>query len=132
MLSIEEVHKSFGDLKVLRGVSMSVDRGDVVCVVGPSGGGKSTLLRCINMLEPPEQGRILVEGVEITALEGKALNDLRKRIGMVFQQFNLFPHKSAIENVTIGQERVLGRDAAEAREKARILLERVGPLGQGR
>jgi polar amino acid transport system ATP-binding protein len=126
MLSIEKVHKSFGDLKVLRGVSMSVDRGDVVCVVGPSGGGKSTLLRCINMLEPPEQGRILVEGVEITALAGKALNDLRKRIGMVFQQFNLFPHKCALDNVTIGQERALGRDRSEAQDKARALLERVG------
>jgi ABC-type polar amino acid transport system ATPase subunit len=126
MLVLEDVHKSFGDLEVLRGVSLSVERGDVVCVIGPSGGGKSTLLRCINMLEPPESGRILLEGIDITALRGKQLNDLRKGMGLVFQQFNLFPHKNALQNVTLAQRRALGRDQQAALQKAKTLLERVG------
>jgi polar amino acid transport system ATP-binding protein len=126
MLRVEGVHKSFGKLHVLRGIDLSVDRGDVVCVIGPSGSGKSTLLRCINLLEPPDDGRIVLEGTDITAAPRKQLNFVRRRIGMVFQQFNLFPHKSAIENVSLAQETVLGRRREEARARSKALLERVG------
>ncbi len=127
MLCLQNVCKRFGDLEVLRGVSVDVNRGEVVCVIGPSGSGKSTLLRCVNLLEPPEAGRILLEGKEITgkdAVEG--IDFVRRRVGMVFQQFNLFPHKCALDNVRIAQEKVLQRSSAEATEKARALLARVG------
>ncbi len=127
VLSLDNVCKRFGDLEVLRGVNAEIRRGEVVCVIGPSGSGKSTLLRCINLLEPPEQGRILLEGQEITgkaAAEG--VDFVRRRVGMVFQQFNLFPHKCALENVTIAQEKVLDREPAEARAKGEELLRRVG------
>jgi polar amino acid transport system ATP-binding protein len=126
MLRIEGVHKRFGDLHVLRGIDLSVDRGGVVCVIGPSGSGKSTLLRCINLLEPPDAGSIFLEGKEITGAEKAEVNFVRRRVGMVFQQFNLFPHRRAIENVSLAQETVLGRSADEARAKSRALLERVG------
>jgi polar amino acid transport system ATP-binding protein len=127
MLSLEGVHKRFGHLHVLRGVDMDVDRGQVVCVIGPSGSGKSTLLRCINLLEPPEEGRILLEGQEITGKGSRdGLDFVRRRVGIVFQQFNLFPHKSALENVSMAQQKVLGRSGAEARAKAESLLTRVG------
>ena len=126
MLVVEDVHKSFGKLHVLRGLNLSVDRGDVVCVIGPSGGGKSTLLRCINLLEPPERGRIFLEGRQITSARKSELNFVRRRIGMVFQQFNLFPHKTAIENVSLAQRTVLDRSQDEAAAKSRALLERVG------
>jgi taurine transport system ATP-binding protein len=126
MLRVEDIHKSFGKLHVLRGVNLNVDRGGVVCVIGPSGSGKSTLLRCINLLEPPDKGRIFLEGQEITS-SGRAETDfVRRRVGIVFQQFNLFPHKKAIENVMIAQEKVLGRSREEARAKGLALLERVG------
>ncbi len=127
VLSLDNVCKRFGDLEVLRGVNVEVSRGEVVCVIGPSGSGKSTLLRCINLLEPPEQGKILLDGQEITgkaAAEG--VDFVRRRVGMVFQQFNLFPHKCALENVTIAQEKVLDREPAEARAKGEELLRRVG------
>jgi polar amino acid transport system ATP-binding protein len=127
MLQLENVCKRFGDLEVLRGVSVDVNRGEVVCVIGPSGSGKSTLLRCVNLLEPPEEGRILLEGKEITGKEAvEGIDFVRRRVGMVFQQFNLFPHKSALENVCIAQEKVLDRRGAEARQKAEALLARVG------
>ena len=127
MLRLENVCKRFGDLEVLRGVNFDVNRGEVVCVIGPSGSGKSTLLRCVNLLEPPEEGRILLEGKEITGSEAEeGVDFVRRRVGMVFQQFNLFPHKSARENVSIAQEKVLDRSTAEAREKAEALLARVG------
>ena len=129
MLKLEGVRKSFGSLEVLRGVDLEVKRGTVTCVIGPSGSGKSTLLRCINLLEPPDSGRILLEGKEITGAGAKASDDrdyTRRRVGMVFQQFNLFPHKSAIENVSLAQETVLDRSATEARAKAEALLARVG------
>jgi polar amino acid transport system ATP-binding protein len=126
MLVLEDVHKSFGALEVLRGISMSVGQGDVVCVIGPSGSGKSTLLRCINLLEPPEQGRIVLEGHDITRARKQELDFVRRRIGMVFQQFNLFPHKTALENVTLAQLTVLDRSREEANAKGRALLERVG------
>jgi polar amino acid transport system ATP-binding protein len=126
MLVLEDVHKSFGKLHVLRGVQLSVDRGDVVCVIGPSGSGKSTLLRCINLLEPPERGRIVLEGQDITRARKSELNFVRRRIGMVFQQFNLFPHKTALENVILAQRTVLERPREEAIAKGKALLERVG------
>jgi ABC-type polar amino acid transport system ATPase subunit len=126
MLRLEGVHKSFGKLHVLRGVDLSVERGGVVCVIGPSGSGKSTLLRCINLLEPPDEGRIFLEGKEITGTGKADVDFVRRRVGMVFQQFNLFPHKRAIENVSLAQETVLGRSGDEARVKSKALLERVG------
>jgi polar amino acid transport system ATP-binding protein len=129
MIKLEEVHKSFGELHVLRGIELDIAKGEVVCVLGPSGSGKSTLLRCINLLEPPDSGRILLEGTEITAGRGKnpyGVDYVRRRVGMVFQQFNLFPHKSAIENVSLAQRTVLGRGEGESRTKAAGLLKRVG------
>jgi polar amino acid transport system ATP-binding protein len=125
MLALEGVHKRFGDLHVLRGIDMQVGRGEVVCVIGPSGSGKSTLLRCINLLEPPDAGRILLEGKTITGGEGD-VDYVRRRVGIVFQQFNLFPHKSALQNVSLAQEKVLGRSERQATEKAGSILERVG------
>src|SRR5215210_8107980 len=119
-LRIEGLHKRFGDLHVLRGIDLEVNKGQVVCVIGPSGSGKSTLLRCINLLEPPEAGTIHLEGKELTGGGGKGenLDYVRRRVGMVFQQFNLFPHKNARDNVSLAQEKVLGRKDAEARAKA--------------
>jgi polar amino acid transport system ATP-binding protein len=127
MLRLEGVHKRFGDLHVLRGIDLEVDRGSVVCVIGPSGSGKSTLLRCINLLEPPDDGRILLEDKEITGAGARdGANFVRRRVGIVFQQFNLFPHKTALENVSLAQETVLDRPTSEARGKAEALLARVG------
>ena len=126
MLRLEDVHKSFGDLHVLRGIGLEVDRGGVVCVIGPSGSGKSTLLRCINLLEPPDAGRIYLEGAEITVQKRSDIDFVRRRVGMVFQQFNLFPHMTAVQNVSLAQQTVLGRSAEEARRKSCELLERVG------
>ncbi|MEJ7875845.1 MAG: amino acid ABC transporter ATP-binding protein [Solirubrobacterales bacterium] len=127
VLQLQGIHKRFGKLEVLRGVDLEVQRGEVVCVLGPSGSGKSTLLRCINLLEPPEGGRILLEGKEITGQSNRdGLDFVRRRVGMVFQQFNLFPHKSALENVAIAQTTVLGRNKKEANERSRELLDRVG------
>jgi polar amino acid transport system ATP-binding protein len=131
-LRLENVHKRFGGLHVLRGVNMEVGRGEVVCVIGPSGSGKSTLLRCINLLEPPEEGDIVLEGKNLCAVDPRAEKDeegvdfVRRRVGMVFQQFNLFPHKTALENVTLGPEKVLGRGAGDVKPKAEALLARVG------
>jgi polar amino acid transport system ATP-binding protein len=131
MLKLDGIQKRFGELEVLRGIDLDVARGEVVCVLGPSGSGKSTLLRCVNLLEPPEEGEILLEGHDICKGSGHGeqsweLNFVRQRVGIVFQQFNLFPHKTALENVTMAQERVLGRSREEAGEKGASLLERVG------
>jgi polar amino acid transport system ATP-binding protein len=126
MLRLRGVHKSFGDLHVLRGVDLEVNRGCVVCVIGPSGSGKSTLLRCINLLEPPDAGRIYLEGTEITGHHRGEVDFVRRRVGMVFQQFNLFPHMTALQNVALAQRRVLERSEQEARAKSRDLLDRVG------
>src|SRR6478735_7229318 len=133
MLKLEGIHKRFGDLEVLRGVSLDVAKGEVVCILGPSGSGKSTLLRCINVLEPPEEGEIFLEGRDICrgpkAPAGEAgyeLDFVRQRVGIVFQQFNLFPHRTALQNVTMAQEKVLKRSREESREKAAELLRRVG------
>jgi polar amino acid transport system ATP-binding protein len=133
MLKLHGVRKRFGELEVLKGVDIEIGRGEVVCVLGPSGSGKSTLLRCVNLLEPPEEGEIFIEGHDIckgpgsgTGAESWELDFVRQRVGIVFQQFNLFPHKTALENVTLAQERVLKRSKQEARAKATELLERVG------
>ena len=132
VLRLENVHKRFGGLHVLRGVNMEVARGEVVCVVGPSGSGKSTLLRCINLLEPPEDGNVILEGKNLCAVDPRAEEDeegidfVRRRVGIVFQQFNLFPHKTALENVTLGPEKVLGRASSEVKPEAEALLARVG------
>ena len=129
-LKLEGVEKSFGDLHVLRGVDLEIGKGQVVCVLGPSGSGKSTLLRCINLLEPPDKGDILLDGTSICHGEGDKddwdVDFVRQNVGMVFQQFNLFPHKNATENVSMAQKTVLGRGEKEARTKAAALLERVG------
>jgi ABC-type polar amino acid transport system ATPase subunit len=140
MVRLEGIHKKFGDLEVLKGIDLNVAKGEVVCILGPSGSGKSTLLRCVNLLEPPEQGEIFIEGRDICrgpgSREGEAgweLDYVRQRVGIVFQQFNLFPHRTALQNVTMAQEKVLGRSKAEARAKGTELLERVGladKLGQ--
>jgi polar amino acid transport system ATP-binding protein len=127
MVRVEGLSKRFGHLEVLRGIDLDVRRGEVVCVIGPSGSGKSTLLRCINLLEPPEEGDIDLEGHRITGEEPEIREDMvRRRVGMVFQQFNLFPHKSVLENVSLAQLKVLGRSQREADEKSRSLLKRVG------
>jgi polar amino acid transport system ATP-binding protein len=127
VLEVQGVHKHFGTLEVLRGIDLKVAKGSVVCVLGPSGSGKSTLLRCINLLEPPDEGRIVLEGKEITGRAGgDDIDYVRRRVGMVFQQFNLFPHKSALENVRIAQEKVLRRSREESTAKAHELLARVG------
>jgi polar amino acid transport system ATP-binding protein len=127
MIRLDQVTKRFGKLEVLRGVDMEMGKGEVVCVIGPSGSGKSTLLRCINLLEPPNSGRIFLEGQEITGKGAKdGVDYVRRRVGMVFQSFNLFPHKCAMDNVVLAQTKVLGRDAKEAQAKAKELLERVG------
>ena len=125
MIAIRHLHKSFGELDVLKGIDFSVAKGEVVCVIGPSGSGKSTLLRCINRLEEPSSGQVLIGKDEITDPDVD-IDAIRRRIGMVFQQFNLFPHLTVTENVTIAQRRVLGRGKAEAEQVAAANLERVG------
>jgi polar amino acid transport system ATP-binding protein len=142
LLEIEDLHKAFGDLHVLRGISATISKGEVVVVVGPSGGGKSTFLRCLNLLETPTSGRIWFGGEEIVSggslrrdgtdlhLSHRArernLNRYRSDMGMVFQRFNLFPHMTVLDNITIAPRLIRGVDAPAARAKAMELLERVG------
>ena len=125
MIRITNLKKSFNDLEVLKGINIDVHRGEKVVVLGPSGSGKSTMLRCINALEVPDSGTILVDGVEVTSRHTN-LNRLREHLGMVFQRFNLWPHKTVLENVMLGQMVVSGRTREEARAKALQTLERVG------
>jgi polar amino acid transport system ATP-binding protein len=124
-IEVRGLCKSFGSLDVLRGIDFSVATGQLVCVIGPSGSGKSTLLRCINLLEQPTSGDVFVEGIRLTDPDVQ-IDRVRSRIGMVFQQFNLFPHLTVLRNVTIAQERVLKRSLAEAERIARAGLETVG------
>ncbi|MCG5469267.1 amino acid ABC transporter ATP-binding protein [Micromonospora sp. LAH09] len=124
-IEIRDLHKSFGPLQVLKGIDFEVGQGEVVCVIGPSGSGKSTLLRCVDLLEEPTAGRIWVNGVEMTDPDVE-VDAVRRGIGMVFQSFNLFPHLTVLNNLTIAQRRVLRRGRAEAERVARANLERVG------
>ena len=124
MVSIKDVHKSFGELEVLKGVSMDVMKGECICIIGPSGSGKSTLIRCINALNDIQQGSILVEGQEVND-PGLDKLELRKKVGMVFQQYNLFPHKTAIQNIMMAPIHVLKQDEKEVEERARLLIKKV-------
>nr|WP_202319711.1 amino acid ABC transporter ATP-binding protein [Archaeoglobus neptunius] len=125
MLEIKDLHKRFGNLHVLKGINLDVEKGEVVVIIGPSGSGKSTLLRCINRLEEPTSGKIILDGVEIT--DSKVdINRIRQRIGIVFQQFNLFPHLTALQNITLAPIRIKKMDKKEAEELAMRLLEKVG------
>jgi polar amino acid transport system ATP-binding protein len=124
-LVLEGVHKSFGHVEVLRGVDLTLEDHEVVCLIGASGSGKSTLLRCVNLLEPIDAGRIIVEGREITA-PGVDVNRVRRRIGIVFQAYNLFPHMSVMRNVTLAPTLALRKPRAEAEAEATALLERFG------
>ncbi len=125
MIEIENVHKSFGELEVLRGVNLTVAKGEVVSVIGGSGSGKSTLLTCINGLEPIQKGRILIDGAEVHA-KTTDLNKLRRNVGIVFQQFNAFPHLTVLENVTLAPRKVLKMSRGAAREVAVRQLSHVG------
>ena len=125
VIRLEDVRKSFGDHVVLEGIDLTVDTGEVLVVIGPSGSGKSTLLRCINLLEPIDSGRIFFEGFDITRNDVK-VNQIRQRIGIVFQQFNLFPHLKAIDNLTLAVRRVRKRPRRAADAQALELLRRVG------
>ncbi|MFJ8947833.1 amino acid ABC transporter ATP-binding protein [Streptomyces sp. NPDC102395] len=124
-IEVRGLRKSFGDNEVLRGIDLEIRRGEVVCVIGPSGSGKSTLLRCVNLLEEPTGGQVFVGGAELTDPDVD-IDAARRRIGMVFQQFNLFPHLTVTENLTLPQRRVLRRDKAAAAKVAAANLERVG------
>jgi polar amino acid transport system ATP-binding protein len=124
-LRLDAIHKSFGTLEVLKGIDLSVADHEVICLIGSSGSGKSTMLRCINLLEPVDAGRIMVRGEEITAT-GVDVNRIRRHIGIVFQAFNLFPHMTVIRNVTLAPMEALGMSKAEARARALELLERFG------
>jgi polar amino acid transport system ATP-binding protein len=130
-LRIEGLQKSFDDLEVLRGIDLELAEHEVVCLIGSSGSGKSTLLRCINLLEPIDAGRIVIEGDEITA-RGVDVNRIRRRIGIVFQAFNLFPHMSVLDNVALAPRKVLGLGRAEAEARALELLERIGLADKAR
>jgi polar amino acid transport system ATP-binding protein len=125
VVEITALHKSFGEREVLRGIDLTVAEGEVVCVVGPSGSGKSTLLRCINLLETPTAGTVTVLGAEVTDPDVD-IDAVRTHVGMVFQQFNLFPHRSVLDNCTLAQRQVLKRSKADAERIAMANLERVG------
>ena len=129
LVSLREVHKSFGDLEVLKGISLDVMKGEVICIIGPSGSGKSTLIRCINALNPINSGSILVEGQEV---HDPVLNklELRKKVGMVFQQYNLFPHKTALQNVMMAPLKVLKQPREEVEKRSLELMARVNLQGK--
>ena len=129
IISIKAVHKSFGDLEVLKGVTLDVMKGEVICIIGPSGSGKSTLIRCINALNDIQAGSILVEGQEVHAPDLDKL-ELRKKVGMVFQQYNLFPHKTALENIMMAPLKVLKEPREEVEARARALMAKVRLQGK--
>jgi polar amino acid transport system ATP-binding protein len=122
---IEGLHKSFGELEVLKGIDLVVDSHEVVCLIGASGSGKSTLLRCIDLLEPIDDGRIVIDDMDITA-GGVDQNAVRRRMGIVFQAFNLFPHMTVVQNISLAPRRVLKRSAKQAEDRALELLDRFG------
>ncbi len=128
-IRLRDVHKSFGDVEVLKGISMDIAKGEVVCVIGPSGSGKSTLLRCINALVPITSGSIKVKGIEVNDPKLNKL-ELRKMVGMVFQQYNLFPHKTALQNIMMAPIQVLGQDKKEVEERAYKLMAKVRLKGK--
>ncbi|NLA84791.1 MAG: amino acid ABC transporter ATP-binding protein [Clostridiales bacterium] len=125
MIKVVDLHKSFGKLQVLRGINNEIHKGEVVCVIGPSGSGKSTFLRCLNLLEEPTKGEVYIDGVSLTE-QKKDINKLRQKVGMVFQQFNLFPHMTVMENITLAPIKLKGMSKEEAAEKAVQLLRKVG------
>lgn len=125
MIKISNLHKSFGDNEVLRGISKEVQKGEVVAIIGPSGSGKSTFLRCLNLLETPNIGQIFIEGENLVD-KMTNIDGIRQKVGMVFQHFNLFPHKTVLQNLTLAPMRVKGKTDKEAREKAMELLKKVG------
>lgn len=125
MIRVSNLHKSFGKNDVLKGIDEHIEKGEVVVVIGPSGSGKSTFLRCLNLLEEPTSGKIIFEGNDITDKKVD-INKIREKMGMVFQQFNLFPHKTVLENLTIAPIKVKGLSKSEAEKKAMELLDRVG------
>jgi ABC-type polar amino acid transport system ATPase subunit len=131
VVQLQDVHKSFGDNLVLDGIDLTVNAGQALVIIGPSGSGKSTLLRCVNLLEPVDSGRIFFEGEEITG-KGVKVPAIRQRIGIVFQQFNLFPHLRAIDNLTLAARRVGKVPRKEAEQRAHELLERVGLTDKAR
>mgnify|MGYP001447669883 CR=1 FL=1 len=125
MIEVVDLHKSFGELKVLKGINTDIKKGEVVCIIGASGSGKSTFLRCLNLLEEPTAGHIYIDGLPIMEL-GKDINKLRQRVGMVFQQFNLFPHMTVIDNVTLAPIKLKKMSSEMAQEKGIALLRKVG------
>ena len=129
MISVKDLHKSFGGVTVLDGISTQVERGDVVCIIGPSGSGKSTFLRCLNRLETPDSGRILLDGVDLTDPRTD-LDRQRMKMGMVFQQFNLFPHMTVLKNLTLAPMLLKKESQQTAEQRAMALLDRVGLAGR--
>lgn len=126
MIRVENLHKRFHHLHVLKGVSVRIQQGEVICIIGPSGSGKSTFLRCLNLLEKPSGGHIYIENLDVTDHSHVNVNEVRAEVGMVFQQFNLFPHKTALENITLAPVKVRNLTQEEANSRAYQLLDRVG------
>jgi glutamine transport system ATP-binding protein len=127
MITVKDLHKSFGKLQVLKGINCHVSPQEVVCIIGPSGSGKSTLLRCVNQLEKPDSGTVTIDGVELTSSHTD-INKVRQQVGMVFQHFNLFPHRTTLENITMAPVVLKKNDKAGAEQVARELLRKVGLL----
>ena len=127
MIEIRNLHKSFGDLEVLKGIDLEIKKGEIVTIVGPSGSGKSTVLRCMNLLEVPTTGQIIFEGTDITDKKVN-IDEVRQRIGMVFQNFNLFPNMTVLDNITLAPMRLKKLSKEQANKKAEVLLDRVGLL----
>ena len=125
MIEVKNLHKSYGKLEVLKGVTETIKEKEVVCIIGPSGSGKSTFLRCLNLLEEPTSGEIIIDGIDITDHKND-INKMRENLGMVFQRFNLFPHMSVLDNITLAPIKVKGMDKAEAEKIAMALLQKVG------
>ncbi|MGM9536673.1 MAG: amino acid ABC transporter ATP-binding protein, partial [Intestinibacter sp.] len=127
MIELKNLHKSFGDLHVLKGIDLTIEKGQIVTIVGPSGSGKSTVLRCMNLLEVPTEGQVIFEGTDITDKKVN-IDEVRQKIGMVFQNFNLFPNMTVLDNITLAPMKIKKLSRAEANKKAEELLNRVGLL----